>query len=270
MITAAAFICRCGSYDSGRATRDPLLSIASEAAPSEGVGNYPRLVRHLQNEATFTSADNSKARTNASGRRRSSFSCGDALSHPAKTRRLAAPTANVPRSRSPSGVLVGETPRKGSARKHRLRDGAVRPAHGHSIERPVDESRIADSKPRTQEASAGQFPDSPSGETRFSVIAADPAVRQRALDYLDYASPQLKSATTRKGGMPSPASRGAASAATRLFVAESPGAGGPVEIRRALRSVCSGGDVGGVCNNLMSDSASPAPQRRSVVPDTPA
>lgn len=197
--------------------------------------------------------DTQLAHTITSGREGSSPSAGsNADAMPCPTKRVGSTTTVS------SSILVGETPWKGSTRKRRLGDSAAKLFHSdsHAVE-------SAARKPSTFETSD---PCSPGGKMQSPAAAAGKTAKRRALEY---PSPQLRAVASMKG-MASPSSIEAASAATRLFVAESPGTGVPEEVCITRRRVYEEGGAGRMSRNLMSDSVSPAPQRRSVVPDTPA
>lgn len=239
---------------------------AAQQAPSSGVRDSPRLHRHRQTKNAHLGSG-SKAHTSTSVTKGSSPSAGsnaDAMPCPAKCPQSVGPTTNVPRVMGSSGILVGETPRKSSTRKRSLRDSAPQSLHCDSRGAPVEAVESAGRKPSTFEA-PGHLPCSPAGKMQ-SPAAAGTAAKRRAVEY---SSPQLRAAASLTG-MISPSSLEAASAATRLFVAESPGTGVPEEVCITRRSVYAEGGAGSMSRNLMPDSVSPAPQRRSVVPDTPA
>lgn len=219
---------------------------ASQQAPSSSVSR----LRQTKNAHSKT---HTIATSGGEGPSPSADNYADAM--PCPTKRVE-PTTSVSRIRGSSGILVGETPWKGSTRKRSLRYSAAKSLHCDS--RAVESAR----KPSTFE---GSGPCSPTGKMQ-SPAAAGKTAKRRAVEY---SSPQLRAVTSIRG-MASPSSLEAASAATRLFVAESPGTGVPEEVCITRRSFYEEGGAGSMSRNLMSDSVSPAPKRRSVVPDTPA
>lgn len=170
--------------------------------------------------------------------------------------------------RGRSSVLVGETPQKGT--------GAESPrSKWRNGNQPMECLGEVQSQSNSAAALGGglrspgkrSLPASP-GALMASSPATSPRSRRRVMD-----SPVVEPQSAGHGReLGSPSSWRAASAASRLFVAESPGVG--AEPVTGGRSGLSGAyfdrDVSGISRQLVTENPSPVSRRRPVVPDTPS
>lgn len=254
-------------HTTGLTKRQP-ASGAKTASPM-GIRQSPRLVRKRPGGAANEGDGVTKTKISASRTKRSLSSSAANFANASKRRQVTAPGEDIPRPRA--GVLVDETPQKRSG------DVAMRTGRrgGRAARAPQDDSpapqaalppaEVADRKCSMRISVRGQIHGSPAAP--MGSPTTGPVTRRRAMDS---ASPDV-GATTRTRRMPSPACWRAAPAASRLFVAESPGVSMGVKRGRSMWPAGdSSGDRDGIALQLATESASPVPRRRAVVPDTPA
>lgn len=169
------------------------------------------------------------------------------------------------------GVLVGETPQKNRQRRGSSdspgssgRGGGTQLwSQGESV---MTLSTIDEGKPLATEDGVHQ--ETSSSPTSL-VMSSN---RGRAASGLAVDSPDIEPSTSTRGrGGASPPSWRATSAASRLFVEESPGET-TVEVasRRGGRSRSDSFDVSEISRNLSTESPCPERQAQPVVPGTPA
>lgn len=243
-------------------------------APTPGVRHSPRLNRKRPcDRASDEGCDVDTAMASVSRGQRfsSSTSTTQSAVELRKRRQMSQPSGVISKPRA--GVFVEETPQKG------LGDGTIRRGRCSSRNErngKEDVSAVGSASSAVGgitgkflklTSEGGHVPDS--STLRIGSPAAGAVTRRRPKGP---ASPEDGGRAGLHQGMPSPPSCRSGSAASRLFVAESPGVS--IGIRGGRGSwarVDSGGEGDRISRKLVSDSISPTVTRgRAVVPDTPA
>lgn len=238
------------------------------------------------------------AASQMSGSKRSSMlissavsSRGDADVDPSRKRRqLVVPDGGRRKPQSGRrGVFVRETPQKGSvgsasrangrrgsklAGRAAQDDGGSSPdaIEGASVSPAAARAGVATAGPSKRlelTSEGGHVPDSPAVSAEY--LAAPSPERRRKI--VHSSSSELRKMAGRALRAPSPRSSRELSGASCLFVAESPGLSTGVRTGRRSRVWMEGsseGDGDGMSRQLITESVSPLPKRRAVVPDTPA